>query len=247
MHLHPEHRDRRAQFVRRVGDETLLALEGLAQALEQAIHRIDHRLELRRATFERDRRQLAELLAVQLLGELPQRAQAATDHEPDQQPRQRQPQHHRHDRLDDHVVGQPVADVGTRRRHDHHVVTAGEMHVGAPAITAEVRVPESRLQRDQRRARNVVGVREQPRRLSRGQLPVLERDVRDLVERGEPLAADAGGEVRLFLQLTVEQPFGLGHAGPVPVHRRDEHHQHQHRQRRDDQEHADRTQGRGIR
>ncbi len=97
LHLELERRERRAQFVRRIGDEGPLRHLAFLEAREQAVQCDDHRLDLVGRPHD-DRREVRRRTGGKAPRELMQAAQAVADDEPDEQGQQQRAAENRQQR-----------------------------------------------------------------------------------------------------------------------------------------------------
>lgn len=127
---------RRAELVRCIRREPALVLEGLAQAREQAVHRLDERPHFRRQMFAFQVPEVIGIASTEVPRQLPNRAQRVPDGQ-----RHRHEQHGQHQHPWQELSGdEPLHDLTTLTSHlaDSHVpgtVVGGHL-VDAPWLAA---------------------------------------------------------------------------------------------------------------
>ena len=218
LQLQLQRRQRRAQLMRRVGDEVLLLLEGLPHAVQQAVEFGDQRLDLGGEVLVVDRRQVLRRAARQLLAHPLQRRQRMRDHPPHDQRQHRQHQRRRQHRAPRELPRHALAhrDV-LRDLHDLETPLHREDPI-ALAAQRDIREAQHRALRQPVRAGRAV----QRRAV---QAPDLHDQVDALLlpQRQRQAGAHAGAQrQRDLLHLVVEDLVGLHQRVAVGAHALDQ-------------------------
>ena len=141
LHLQAERGERRAQFVRRLGDEQPLPLQGVAQSLQQVVHRHRHGTHFVRKIRDRHRRRSSGCRA---------RKASANDctahhasHDPGHEQDQRRHQYReRRNRAQRHLCGPLLAHVHRLRHLDDAAFRLDPEHAPATGGRLPGRQPE---------------------------------------------------------------------------------------------------------
>ncbi len=148
--LRAQHRQRRAQLVRRVRDEPALHGDGVAHARHELIDGADERRNLLGRMVERERRQIGRRPARHFTAQLLQRRKAALDAHPDDCPAEQNEKELLSQGLHQDGLDQPLAAAhrfGHLRDHHHRRVGGhgGGERGDADALAPVVGVVEERL------------------------------------------------------------------------------------------------------
>ena len=140
-----QHRQRSAQFMRRVGNKALFAGQQLVQLFEHAVERRLHRFQLAGQITEHDGLQAVRLTQSDQPGQLIERLEARADGKPHQQHHQRNTQQVWHQRAAHDLVDQLAAHIAALAHPDRQPTLVGVEHVAAPLAVVLLQIGKARL------------------------------------------------------------------------------------------------------